>query len=636
MAQSSAVKSVAPDREPDLLRITTAGSVNDGKSTLIGRLLHDAGSSYDDQLDALRADAVAGAAPDLRLLTDGMRAECEQGITIDVVYRNFATPHRRFIIADTPGHLQYTCNMATGASTADLAVILIDASQGIQTQSKRHGFIVSLLGVPRIVVAINKMDLVAFDQTVFDRIRDEYGAFASRLRFADITFIPVSALSGDNVVNRSERTPWFGGLPLLPHLESVYSAGDINLIDFRFPVQLEMRPDATFRGYAGSIASGVARVGDEVVVLPAGRRTHIARILTAEGDCDYAFPPQAVTLCLADDVAVSRGDLLAHPSNIPRVERALEAMVVWLSEAPLDPGRVYLAKQTTRTVKASCSGVAYRVNPDTLHRETATQLQQNEIGRLRFTLFEPLFVDEYRKNRATGSFILIDPDTNATVAAGMVIERKAVAEQAGTGNLASGNVFRQPGKVASAERAHILGQTPVTIWFTGLPGSGKSTLAHALERRLVDTGRAAFVLDGDNLRHGLTRDLGFTPDARRENVRRVAETARLMNDAGLIVIAALISPYQDDREMARLIVGADRFLEVFLSATAAACEKRDPKGLYARARRGELAEFTGVNAPYERPESPALELDSGVQTIDMCVDRLFDAVAQRAFESPRI
>ncbi len=632
MVRPTAMLDAAVAREPDLVRITTAGSVDDGKSTLIGRLLHDAGAIYDDQLEALRAKAAAGAtAIDLSLITDGLRAEREQGITIDVAYRYFATPRRRFIIADTPGHLQYTRNMATGASTADLAIILVDASQGIQTQSKRHGFIVSLLGVPRIVVAINKMDLVDFDQAVFERIRDEYGAFAARLRFADVSFIPISALTGDNVVHRSTRTPWFDGLPLLPHLEAAYVGGDTNLIDFRFPVQRAVRPDADFRGYAGSVASGVARVGDDVVVLPSGMRTKIARIVTADGDRDYAFPPQAVTLCLADDVDVGRGDMLAHPNNIPRVERTLDAMVVWMNEAALVPGRVYLLKHTTRTVKASCTDVVYRVNPDTLHREDMAQLQLNEIGRLRFTLFEPLFVDEYRRNRATGGFIVLDPGTNATVAAGMVIERKAAAPASSRESRPVGNVFRQPGRVAGAERAQLLGQLPLTVWLTGLPGSGKSTLAHALERRLTDAGRAAFVLDGDNLRHGLTRDLGFTPEGRRENVRRVAEAARLMNDAGLIVIAALISPYREDRLMAGGIVGPERFLEVYVSASVAACEMRDPKGLYARARRGEIAEFTGVNAPYETPEAPALQLESDTASIDACVDQLFAAVALKAF-----
>ena len=625
-------------REPDLLRFTTAGSVDDGKSTLIGRLLHDAGAIYEDQLDALRAKAKGDGSPlDLSLVTDGLRAEREQGITIDVAYRYFATPNRRFIIADTPGHVQYTRNMATGASTADLAIILIDARLGIQTQSKRHAFIVSLLGVPRVVVAVNKMDLVGYDQAVFDRIRDEYGAFAARLGFADLSFIPISALAGDNVVTRSERMPWFAGVPLLPHLESVYIAGDANLIDFRFPVQRVVRPDQDFRGYAGQIVSGIARPGDEVVVLPSGQRTRITRIVDFGPDRDHAFPPQSVTLCLADDVDVSRGDLIAHPNNVPRVERAIEAMVVWMADAPLDEGRVYIVKHTTRIVKATCSEIVYRVNPDTLRREQVTALQLNEIGRVRLTLFQPLFVDEYRNNRATGSFIIVDPETNATAGAGMIIERKASPELMDdeADEHVSRNVFRQRSRVEPAERASILGQEPLTVWLTGLSGSGKSTIAHALERRLIDSGHACFVLDGDNLRHGLNRDLGFSPEARRENVRRVAEAARLMNDAGLIVVTALISPYQEDRAMAQRIIGAARFFETYLSADVDACEQRDPKGLYAKARRGEIPEFTGINAPYELPAEPAIVLDTGRETADRCVDALFAAVLQRAVPAGR-
>ena len=618
-------------REPDLLRFTTAGSVDDGKSTLIGRLLHDAGAIYEDQLESLRAKARASqSALDLSLVTDGLRAEREQGITIDVAYRYFATPKRRFIIADTPGHVQYTRNMATGASTADLAVILIDAKLGIQTQSKRHAFIVSLLGVPRVVVAINKMDLVGYEQSVYARICDEYGTFAARLGFADLAFIPISALVGDNVVSRSDRMPWFDGLPLLTHLESVYIAGDANLIDLRFPVQRVVRPDAAFRGYAGQIASGVARPGDEVVVLPSGVRSRITRIVTLGPDRDYAFPPESVTLCLADDVDVSRGDMIAHPNNVPRIERAIEAMVVWMADAPLDEGRVYWIKHTTRVVKAACGEIVYRVNPDTLRREKVSTLALNEIGRVRLTLFQPLFVDEYGKNRATGSFILIDPETNATAGAGMIIERKASPERTVAGESVSTNVFRQQSKVEPAERARVLGQAPLTIWLTGLSGSGKSTVAHALERRLIDAGRACFVLDGDNLRHGLTRDLGFSPEARRENVRRVAEAARLMNDAGLIVVAALISPYEEDRAMARRIIGPERFFETFLSADIDACEQRDPKGLYAKARRGEIPEFTGVSAPYEVPDNPAVVLATGTESVEQSVDALFAAVMRRA------
>ena len=622
----------AAAREPDLLRFTTAGSVDDGKSTLIGRLLHDAGAIYEDQLAALRGKAPdPGAALDLALVTDGLRAEREQGITIDVAYRYFATPKRRFIIADTPGHVQYTRNMATGASTADLAVILIDARLGIQTQSKRHAFIVSLLGVPRVVVAVNKMDLVGYDAGVFERIRDEYGAWAARLGFADLVFIPISALAGDNVVTRSERMPWYEGPSLLTHLEQVYVAGDANLIDFRFPVQRVVRPDQSFRGYAGQVVSGVVRPGDEVVVLPSGLRTRVTRIVQRGPDLDHAFPPQSVTLCLADDVDVSRGDMIAHPRNVPVVERAVEAMVVWMADEPLAEGRMYVVKHTTRTVKATCAKVAYRVNPDTLHREQATGLALNEIGRVRLTLYQPLFVDEYRKNRATGAFVLIDPATNATAGAGMAIDRRA---SPGPADVADGaqvatNVFRHASRVDAAERARVLGQAPLTVWLTGLSGSGKSTVAHALERRLIDAGRACFVLDGDNLRHGLTRDLGFTPEARRENVRRVAEAARLMNDAGLVVVTALISPYEEDRAMARRIIGPERFFETYLSAGVDACEQRDPKGLYAKARRGEIPEFTGISAPYEVPAAPAIELATGSESVEQSVDALFAAVMRR-------
>jgi len=466
---------------------------------------------------------------------------------------------------------------------------------------------------------------------VFDRIREECGDFAARLHFSDLTFIPMSALGGDNAVSRSERMPWFDGLPLLSHLETVYIAGDANFVDFRFPVQRVVRPDQNFRGYAGQIASGIVRTGDEVVVLPSGQRTRIARIVDFESDRDVAFPPQSVTLCLADNVDVSRGDLLAHPNNVPRVERAIEAMVVWMADAALEQGRVYLIKHTTRAVRATCSEVMYRVNPDSLRREPAPGLALNEIGRVRFTLFQPLFVDEYRKNRATGAFIVIDEMTNATVACGMIIERKAAGAEydVATDGHVSRNVTRQSSQVAVADRASLLGQSPLTIWLTGLSGSGKSTIAHALERRLIDAGHACFVLDGDNVRHGLNRDLGFSPEARRENVRRVAETAKLMNDAGLLVITALISPYVEDRTMARAIVGGDQFFETYLSADVDACERRDPRGLYAKARRGEISDFTGIHAPYEVPPSPAFVLDTAAQSVDRCVDALFDAVTKR-------
>ncbi|MCC6194231.1 MAG: adenylyl-sulfate kinase [Burkholderiales bacterium] len=616
--------------EPDLLRLATAGSVDDGKSTLIGRLLHDTGAIHQDQLEALPGNA-SGATLDLAGVTDGLRAKREQGITFDVAYRYFATPKRRFIIADAPGDAQYTRNMAAGASTADLAVILIDARLGVRTQAKRHALIMSLLGVPRVVVAVNKMDLVGYDQGVFERIREEYGAFAARLHFADLSFIPMSALAGDNVVSRSERMPWFTGAALLPHLESVYIAGDANLVDFRFPVQDVVPGDQGFRGCAGQVVSGIARPGDEVVVLPSAERSRIARIVQSGSDLAQALPPQCVTLCLAGNVDVSRGSLIAHPNNVPRAERAVEAMVVWMADAPLVEGGIYLVEHATREVKATCAQVAYKVNPDTLRREEARSLNRNEVGRVRLTLFQPLFVDEHGRNRATGSLTLVDPGANAAAGAAMVIERKVWPEivDADADEHVSRNVFRQRGRVEAYERAKVLRQRPLTVWLTGLPGSGKSTIGHALERRLVDAGHACFVLDGDNLRHGLNRDLGFTPEDRRENVRRVAETARLMNDAGLIVITALISPYEADRAMARRVIGDAHFFETWAAAGVAACEQRDPKGLYAKARRGEIAEFTGVNAPYEAPAAPAITLDTAGDTVDRCVDLLFAAVLAR-------
>jgi bifunctional enzyme CysN/CysC len=613
--------------EPDLLRLTTAGSVDDGKSTLIGRLLHDAGALYEDHLDALRRLAGREGAPvDLALITDGLRAEREQGITIDVAYRYFATARRRFIIADTPGHVQYTRNMATGASTADLAIILVDARLGVQTQSRRHGFIASLFRVPRAIVAVNKMDLVAWDRAVFDRIRGEYSGFASRLGFADLRFVPISALLGDNVVNPSARMPWFDGPPLLAFLESVYVGGDRNLIDFRFPVQRVVRSGGDFRGYSGQVASGVVRPGDEVVVLPSGRRSRVTRIATFDGDLDYAQAPRSVTLCLADDIDVGRGDILAHPNNVPRTERSIEAMAVWMDDRPLAVGRTYLVRHGTRLVRADCSSIVYRVDPDTLHRQSASELLLNDIGRIRLTLFEPLCVDDYRNNRATGSFILIDPDSNATVAAGMVIERRRAPAMTAEGGVAPAarDIGWDHGKIAPGERERLLGQRPLTIWLTGLSGSGKSTIARELERRLIDRGRACYVLDGDNLRHGLNSDLGFSPEHRRENIRRVAEVARLMNDAGLLVIAAFISPYREDRAMARGIVGAGRFVETHLSADLATCERRDAKGLYAKARRNEVAEFTGISAPYEAPEHPELVLDTATVPVDACVARLLE------------
>jgi bifunctional enzyme CysN/CysC len=620
------------DGDPDLLRFTTSGSVDDGKSTLIGRLLHDADALYEDHVEALKKRAGGrGDEIDFSLITDGLKAEREQGITIDVAYRYFATGKRRFIVADTPGHEQYTRNMATGASTADLAVTLIDARLGVLTQSKRHGFISSLLRVPRVVVAVNKMDLVGYDRNVFERIRDEYADFAARLGFGDLTFIPVSALYGDNLVRPSCNMPWFEGVPLLAYLENVYIGGDRNLIDFRFPIQRVVRADQDFRGYSGQIASGVVRPGDEVVVLPSGKRSRVTRIVTFEGDLAYAFAPLCVTLCIEDDLDISRGDMIAHCRNLPLTERSVEAMVVWMSDRPLEVGKTYLVKHTSSAVKGSCTDIQYRVDPDTLHRANGTRLGLNDIGRARFTFFKPLFVDEYRRNRHTGSFILIDTLTNVTVGAAMVIDRarpEAVARRDGKETV-SRDIAWQPGKVTAEERTRLLGQRAATVWLTGLSGSGKSAIAAELEKRLIEAGHACFVLDGDNLRHGLSRDLGFSPRDRKENVRRTAEVAKLFNDAGLIVITAFISPYREDRGAAREIIGKERFVEVYLRASLKVCEQRDPKGLYARARAGQILEFTGISAPYEPPLAPDVAIDTEVSSLDESVAILFDFLGGR-------
>jgi bifunctional enzyme CysN/CysC len=620
------------DGDPDLLRFTTAGSVDDGKSTLIGRLLHDADALYEDHIEALKKAAGGrGDEIDFSFITDGLNAERLQGITIDVAYRYFATAKRRFIIADTPGHEQYTRNMATGASTADLAVILIDARLGVLTQSKRHGFISSLLGVPRLVVAVNKMDLVGYNREIFERIKDEYTDFATRLGFGDLTFIPVSALRGDNVVHKSRRMPWFDGIPLLTHLENVYVGGDRNLIDFRFSVQRVVRPDQTFRGYSGQIAAGVVRPGDEIVVLPSGKRSRITRIVTYDGDLAYAFAPLCVTLCIADDMDISRGDMIAHPKNLPRVERSVEAMVVWMSDQPLTVGKTYLVKHGSAVVKGSCAEIQYRVDPNTLRRDEGPQLGLNDIGRARFSFFKPLFVDEYQRSRQTGSFIVIDPLTNVTVGAAMVIAR-AGADQVsrqGAQETVSRDIAWQRSKVTPDDRARLLRQQATTIWLTGLSGSGKSAIAMELEQRLIEAGHACFVLDGDNIRHGLNRDLGFSPSDRKENIRRIAEVAKLFNDAGLFVITAFISPYREDRNAAREIIGSARFVEVYLSASVDVCERRDPKGLYAKARAGQIAEFTGVSAPYEPPPTPELTIDTGASGLDESVAILFDFLSDR-------
>ena len=617
-----------PPADKDLLRFVTAGSVDDGKSTLIGRLLYEAKGIYEDQLRAVRDLSGRGGSEelDLSLVTDGLKAEREQGITIDVAYRYFSTPRRKFIIADTPGHEQYTRNMATGASTADLAVLLIDAARGVVRQSKRHAFIAALLGIRHFVVVVNKMDLVDYSRVVYDQVRESFADFAAKLEVADVTFIPVSALRGDNVVRRSEAMAWYRGSVLLNHLETVHIAGDRNLIDLRFPVQYVLRPEPTTRAYLGTVASGTVRPGDEVMVLPSGVRSRVAGVFTGDGDLPEAFGPLAVGVTLDDDLDVSRGDMIVHVHNVPRVERSFEAMLVWMGDQPMTTGKNYRFKHTTRTVTGTVSALRYRIDVDTLHRAAAESLRLNEIGRCSVTLSRPVAHDPYSRNRATGSFIVIDTLTNNTVAAGMILDREPNEWIVSPGKTLdvprSQHVTRQVSPITPAQRSQRLGQRPATLWLTGLTGSGKTTIAQALERRLFDAGAACVVLDGENVRLGVSRDLAFSADDRMENVRRVAEIARLLNDAGLIAVCSLLSPHAVARAKAREIVGADRFFEVYLWAPIEICRRRDPEGLYDLAGRGEIRQFSGVTAPYEPPEAPELVLPTHELSVDECIGRI--------------
>ena len=592
-----------------LLRLATAGSVDDGKSTLIGRLLYDSKAVMEDQLAAVeRTSRERGNEyTDLALVTDGLRSEREQGITIDVAYRYFATARRKFIIADTPGHLQYTRNMVTGASTAQLVIVLVDARHGLLEQSRRHAFLASLLGVQHIVLAVNKMDLIDWDQERYTWIRDEFHAFAARLDIHDVTTIPISALHGDNVVTKSDKAPWYDGPPLLSHLEDVYIAGDRNLVDVRFPVQYVIRPQtrehADHRSYAGTVASGIMRPGDEVVVLPSGKTSLITAIDGPEGPVVEAFPPMAVSISLADDIDISRGDLLARPQNQPAATIEFDAMVCWMAdEAALEPGRDYVIKHTTRTTRVRVTALDYRLDVNTLHRDkSATALKLNELGRVSLRTQVPLLLDEYTRNAATGSFILIDPDTNVTVAAGMVRDTTPVATRTATPN-----TVRHQSLVTAGERL----TQGRTVWFTGLSGSGKSSVAVLAEQSLLEHGCPAYILDGDNLRHGLNADLGFTMADRAENLRRLAHVATLMADAGLTVLVPAISPMAEHRELARTVhtEAGIEFFEVFVDTPLADCERRDPKGLYAKARAGEITHFTGIDSPYQRPKNPDLRL----------------------------
>ncbi|MBG24323.1 MAG: adenylyl-sulfate kinase [Idiomarinaceae bacterium] len=606
-----------------LLRFITCGSVDDGKSTLIGRLLHDSQLIYEDQLQAItKNDAINFAN-----LVDGLQAEREQGITIDVAYRYFSTAKRKFIIADTPGHEQYTRNMATGASTSDLAIILIDAEKGVQTQTRRHSFIVSLLGIKHVIVAVNKMDSVGFSQERYKAIQQEYIELAGLLTIPDIHFVPISALNGDNVVHKSANTPWFRGRTLMQYLETL-EIQQAQHKAFRLPVQWVNRPNAEFRGYAGNIASGAVQPGDTIRVLPSGKVTTVKSIETFDGALEHAQAPQAITLTLNDDIDISRGNMIVEKDALPQMSRRLRAKLVWLHEDALQPQREYLLKMNTQTTTAQCEKVRYRIDINTLKEVEDNQLGLNEIGMIDLQASQPLVFDSYQQNRATGAFILIDKLTQATVAAGMVTQALNDSIEARSPQV--GPVTWQTTTVSAAERAALKQQKPVVLWFTGLSGAGKSAIANAVEKRLLEMHKHTYLLDGDNVRHGLNAGLTFSEADRIENIRRIGEVAKLMVDAGLIVLTAFISPLRANREFVRSRLSQDEFIEIFVDTPLEVCEQRDPKGLYAKARQGEIANFTGISSPYEPPEAPELTLDTTKLSVAEAADKVIAYLATRS------
>ena len=610
---------LAAGERKSFLRFLTCGSVDDGKSTLIGRLLYDTKLIFEDQLRSLETDSrrhgTTGEDIDFALLMDGLEAEREQGITIDVAYRFFATDKRKYIVADTPGHEQYTRNMATGASTADLAVILVDARKGVLTQTRRHAYICSLLRIRHVVLAINKIDLVGFSEEIFNSIVGEFRDFASKLDFASVVAIPLSARFGHNVMEPSTALPWYQGPSLLTHLDEVDVASDREALPFRMHVQWVNRPNAEFRGFAGTIASGRLAPGDVVTVAGSGRSTRIARIVTQDGDLPEALAGDAVTLTLEDEVDVSRGDVLAPGHDRPDVSDQFAAHILWMTDEEMLPGRQYLLKAGSRLVPATVTELKHKVDVNSLERFAAKTLQLNEVGFCNLSTSMPLAFDAYRTNRETGSFILIDRYSNATVAAGMIE----------FGLRRATNVHWQALDVSKQSRADLKGQKPVILWFTGLSGSGKSTIANIVERKLTLAGRHTYLLDGDNVRHGLNRDLGFTDADRVENIRRVAEAAKLFVDAGLIVLVSFISPFRSERRAAREIVGPEEFLEIHVDTPLEVCMERDPKGLYKRAQRGEIRNFTGIDSPYEVPESA----DIRVNTVDLTPEEAADTIIAR-------
>jgi bifunctional enzyme CysN/CysC len=613
-----------PEGSP-ILRLSTAGSVDDGKSTLIGRLLLDAKGVFEDQVMAAKVAAdKKDSSMMLSLLTDGLKAEREQGITIDVAYRYFSTEKRRFILADTPGHEQYTRNMATGASTADATIVLVDATKGILTQTKRHSCIAALLGVPRLIVAINKMDLVSFSEARFRELVKEFEDFAPRLNVKNLSFFPVAALSGDNIVTQSSNMPWYHGMPLLEHLENIYLGADLNQIDFRFPIQYVIRSGNDYRAYAGQILSGTISAGEEVVAVPSQQRSKIAAIERVKSTMELEALPKAhagmsVSISLTDHVDLSRGDMLVRARNQPKVTSKLDLMLVWMSDETLDPKKQYIFFHGTKKVQGYIDEILYKLDVNSLSRLDPSLLKLNEIGRVSATLKSEIAVDKYSQNRLNGSLIIIDPDSYQTVAAAMVLDRES---QDLKGELSKRVLHEEKGLITREHRESRFGAKAMTFWFTGLSGSGKSSLATALESRLHSQGKAVYRLDGDNLRLGLNRDLGFTAAERTENIRRVAEVAKLFNDAGVTVLCSFISPLKVDRQKAKEIIGTESFLEVFVNAPLEVCEQRDPHGMYAKARAGLIKNFTGISAPYEAPEECELSLETGKLDLETCLKLL--------------
>ncbi len=620
---------LAQQRDIDLLRFITCGSVDDGKSTLIGRLLHDTRQVFDDQLTAVANDSrrwgTTGEVPDLALLVDGLQAEREQGITIDVAYRYFSTPSRKFIVADCPGHEQYTRNMATGASTADAAVVLVDAEKGIRVQTRRHAHIVALLGVQNIILAVNKMDRIDYDRARFEAIAGEFAIYAHKLGVSKVEVIPVSALQGVNVVARgAKETPWYAGRTLLEALEGIEVPRDAGLKELRFPIQLVSRPDANFRGYAGTVASGDITVGDSVLALPSRKTSKVREITTADGPLPHAGAGQAVVVVLEDEIDLSRGDVLVHPDHRPTLARTFDAHLIWMGEAPLLPGKRYEFKIGSRYVRGLVDSIQHRIDVNDLSTREAEALDLNGLARVRIALEEPVAVDDYKLSRATGSFIIVDLLHFGTVGAGMVIAPHPSSRQ-------NSDVVWQPTRVSAQIRANQKNQRPCVVWFTGLSGAGKSTLANALEQALVSRGHHSYLLDGDNVRHGLNKDLDFSDAGREENIRRIGEVSALFVDAGLIVVTAFISPFRADRNRIRERIGDANFIEIYLSTSLEECERRDPKGLYVKAREGKIREFTGIDSPYEPPLNPQLTIDTSKIAITAGVDQILRFLENKGF-----